>query len=243
MAAIRQQAMPSATLGLTRDGTTLPESEDNRAHRPPARRCAAAGRQSSPFCLSCCSRQSSTKARSAVSANQRARAIRPVCPAATVCDWSGAKTLQWKRSAPRARVSLMMPRAWHSGSTSNSALGLTRRHSCAALAGPPGWIRNSRANRRRSSARPSGTRTVTLRSGAACEARDRGGRSLINAYRAGLLSTRPGTSPRAAHSGRKWRGECANAPRRPLQLPRTRRGSRLPSSPRRRGSNSWSPSG
>jgi len=45
-------------------------SGDSRARQPRARRGAAAVRQPSPLCLPDCSRQSSTKARSAISASQ-----------------------------------------------------------------------------------------------------------------------------------------------------------------------------
>jgi hypothetical protein len=52
--------------------------QHNRAHRPPVRRSAAPGRQTSPPCLPDSSRQSSTKTRSAISASQRPRVIFPV---------------------------------------------------------------------------------------------------------------------------------------------------------------------
>jgi hypothetical protein len=48
---------------------------------------------------------------------------------------------------------------------------------------------------------------------------------------------RPGTSPRGDRIGPRQRGARANAPRRLPRQPRTRPGSGLPSSPRRRGSS------
>jgi hypothetical protein len=142
---------------------TLPASGDNRGHRPLARRGAAALRQPSP------PRPAGLLA-PVLNEGAESRLNQPAPP----CNLSGVTRRDCVRlvrgqDAPmkavcsvRSGVSVM-PRAWHSGSTSNSALGLRRRHS-VARAGPPACrVRNSRANRRRSSAWPSGARTHTLR--------------------------------------------------------------------------------
>ena len=93
-AAADRPAFPVPGRPALRGCATSPASVRNRDCQSRDRRGATPGRQTWPACLPDPSRQSSTKARSAISASQRPRAIFPVCPAASECDWSAGSTLQ-----------------------------------------------------------------------------------------------------------------------------------------------------
>ena len=113
-----------------------PASGDHRDGRPPARRGAARARRSPLL-----SRESAAQVLSAASACCRASARCPARPSAIVRKRSRRVTLHRKRSAPGARVSRTAQRAWRSGSTISSALGLRICHSrglCEGFCRVPG---------------------------------------------------------------------------------------------------------